>query len=503
MGILDWLKWRLTRRRPASMEMHRDEHPPATSHRSRDPVSPPTVGRPADFQLDTESEAESDTSSRSETLGDRHYPTVLHSRSLDHDLLIMGADVGTSLSKVVVAVGGRRMAVEFDAPGGEDNPYLLPTAVSVMEDGSCRLGLHDGASVQYDDIKRPLIGGKTDENVQLPLIAFMALLFQHVRKQIKESEGKLLSERLDWQVNLGVPTESYGGGSSGVRDLVRAYRRSAEVAWSLARQEEAKGNERRLMLDQCKRVMQSELKRRSYLIDVWPEFAAQVRSYATSKQRQEGVHVFVDAGGGTLDVTVFQVLSSLNYRKTPVWARTVQPLGARYLVDHIAAACSQITTKSSGFRLTLTPFTHVPSEVEIAKILDVSPSELSDIVEPFRRLVVSAIGETIRETGKYSLQWPGRLFLVGGGAFIELYKGVAMEFERKEWKFRIHQVPLPRPEDLVAPEIDDAHWHRLAVAYGLSDPFNIRDIDPPEDLAPVDPPRRDPPENPPPWTGPY
>ena len=458
MGFWDWLKGHLAPRPAASVEARRDEEHPVSTHRVPEAENPP------------------DTSRRVEER---------------HQLLVMGVDIGTSLSKVVVSVRGRRVAVRFDVPGGEENPYLLPTAVSVMDCGECRLGLHAGANKHYDDIKKPLIDGKTDESVQLPLVAFMTLLFQRVQKQIKESPDLILSEHLDWLVNLGVPTESYGGGSKGVKDLVGAYRRSAEVAWGLA--ERMRAGE--VKIEQCRQAMEERNEEGSDRIKVFPEFVPQVASYVQSKQRQKGVHVLVDAGGGTLDVTVFQVLpSGIDKGWDPVWARTVRPLGTRYLVDHIA--------EKSGRGLTLSPFRHLPSEAEIARKVDVSLEELTDIVEPFRRRIVLAVGETIRKAGNtyMTLEWPGRLFLVGGGAFIELYSDVAEEFTRKDWKFGVHRLRLPRPDDLEAPEINDSHWHRLAVAYGLSfDPDNIRRIRPPEDIKPVGPGLVKPPDIPPPF----
>ncbi len=401
--------------------------------------------------------------------------------------LVMGVDVGTSLSKVVVSMRGRRVAVSFNAPGGEDNPHLLPTAVTVMPSGECRLGVHDGASECYDDIKRPLIDGKTDERVRLPLTAFLALLFRQVQKKVDESEGSLLIGRLDWLVNLGVPTESYGGGSEGVRGLVDAYRRSAEVAWGLAEEMRSDGTDSPLTLDRCRQALQGEIENGSDRINVFPEIVAQVASYEKSKQRQEGVHVLVDVGGGTLDITVFQVLSP--DVEVPIWASTVRPLGMRYLGDWIRMG--------SNHDLALPPFRHLPSEARIAKECGISLAELRDIVEPFHRRIVYAVGKTIRKTGTFSLRWPGRLFLVGGGATYKLYMDVARHFEQMEWKFAIRQVPLPRPHDLEALAIDDACWHRLAVAYGLSfDPFDISGITLPKPMPPPGPP---PPGLPPPW----
>ena len=403
----------------------------------------------------------------------------------------MGVDVGTSLSKVVVSISmqpqRQRVAVSFNAPGGEDNPYLLPTAVTVMPSGECRLGVHGGASECYYDIKKPLIDGKTDESVRLPLTAFMALLFQHVQEQTWR-QARPLSGRLDWLVNLGVPTESYGGGSEGARGLVDAYRHSAEVAWGLAEEMRSTGTDSPLTLDRCREALQGEIENGSDRIGVFPELVPQVASYVKSKQRQEGVHVLVDVGGGTLDVTVFQVLPpNIHNEKVPVWARTVQPLGTRYLVERITGR--RMNGDESGSSHVLSPFRHLPSEAEIAAVFGILPEAFKANRDQFRSCVVRAVGETIREAGKtFKLQWPGRMFLSGGGAFTPLYKGVASEFESKEWKFGVRHIPLPRPNDLKAPAIAAAHWHRLAVAYGLSfDPLDIGGITPPGEIEPVPP----------------
>lgn len=393
----------------------------------------------------------------------------------------MGADIGTSLTKVVVVVESRRIAVRFDEPGS-GNPYLLPTALSIMPDGECRLGAHDGARRCYDDIKRPLIDGKTDDNVQLPLVAFMALLFRQVKQLTAESEGRLLIGNAVWLVNLGVPTESYGGGSSGEAELARAYRESASTAWNLTKQMSAERNESRLTLADVRKAMAKKSSDdRDDRINVFPELVAQVASYVMSKQRKGGMHVLMDAGGGTLDVTVFYLHpSSVDSETVPVYAPSVQPLGTRYLMDQIS--------RDSDRDLTLSPVEHLPSEATIARTIGVSLEELRRIVQPFRRRVRCAVVEPILKTGKTfdGLEWPARMFLAGGGASVELYKGVAGELERLDnFAFGVGLAPLPRPDDLVAPGIDDSRWHRLAVAYGLAfDPFDIREIIPPRDIDP-------------------
>lgn len=248
--------------------------------------------------------------------------------------------------------------------------------------------------------------------------------------------------------------------------------------------------------------MQCELGKGSGRISVFPEIVPQVASYVKSKQRREGVHVFVDVGGGTLDVTVFQVLSSnLGSEEVPVWARMVHPLGTRYLLDHI---CKEFNSS-----LELPLFSHFPSEEDIATDMRVSRKEVREVMESFRRIVVAAIRKAIpprvptadgRMDGEpFNLRWPGGGFLGGGGAFVELYKDAVKQFASRDFVCRVDWVPLPRPDELEASEIDDAHWHRLAVAYGLSfDPFDIASIRPPEEIEPVPPGYWQPPDHPPP-----
>lgn len=412
--------------------------------------------------------------------------------------VIAGVDVGTSLSKVVVKLGKGRLAVPFaDTVASESSRFVVPTAFSVMDaDCKCLLGLRGGASRTVTDIKMPLIDKERSFNDEdrLHLTAFMALLFRWVWKWAQDEVARTLGSRTrDWAVNLGVPTDSYDD-----HEIKGEYSRCAMAAWRLA---ESPREQRRddLTLAECREVLDWADGPGAASFGVFPEFVAQVSSYVQTPLRKEGIHVMVDAGGGTLDVTVFMVLPSKGNEDQvfPVFARAVERLGTRYLVrgrwrDANPDCCPEPD-----------PFRDLPSEAETAGLLGITVDRLGHIDQPFHQEVVRCIAKTVkRAAGKGGLDpyWPGRLFLVGGGASIELFQRAVREYKAKKWKYTLNDVELPRPDDLEMDRSGRMKWHRLAVAYGLSfDPDDIGRIRPPDDIEKVNPVFWKPPDQRPRW----
>lgn len=397
--------------------------------------------------------------------------------------VIAGVDVGTSFSKVVVRLARRHLAVPFDdAVASENSRLLLPTALSLMDgDGKYFLGLRKGATSTVTDIKMPLIVDRrrsyTAED-RLHLTTFMALLLRHVWKWTQAEVDRTLGSRpLGWIVNLGVPTDSYDD------ELVTEYSRCATVAWRLAELTREQHRDY-LTLAECRGALESTGSSAT-MFNVFPEFVAQVSSYVQTPLRKEGVHVMVDAGGGTLDVTVFTVLPRQADRDPvfPVFARRVERLGTRFLVSRRWKEARPDSGDEPS------PFHDLPPEGETAGLLGISVKRLRCLDKPFYKEVLCCIRDTIKKGGrKGGLAWPGRLFLVGGGASVELYQCAYRKFETAEWEYSLNGIELPRPEDLEMSTSGGIEWHRLAVAYGLSfDPDDIGRIRPPDEIEMVDP----------------
>lgn len=65
---------------------------------------------------------------------------------------------------------------------------------------------------------------------------------------------------------------------------------------------------------------------------LFPEFVAQVAVYARSPQRQDGLHLLVDCGAGTLDIATFNVgrQPGTNEDIYPILQSEVAPLGRTF-----------------------------------------------------------------------------------------------------------------------------------------------------------------------------
>ena len=113
----------------------------------------------------------------------------------------------------------------------------------------------------------------------------------------------------------------------------------------------------------------------------------------------------------------------------------------------------------------------------------------------------NAVHKTIWHTRKKrdpnSSRWSENLpiFVCGGARAIDLYQQVIQGIEAWVHRFipscpGIRVIPLPKPTSLEA-NINDADYHRLAVAWGLShESFNIGTYERPSEINDVPPPRK-------------
>lgn len=399
--------------------------------------------------------------------------------------LVIGLDFGTSFSKVIVGEARVRYAVPFDGYAFGENALLLPSALCVLPGmDKCILGAKEQGGSLYDNLKMPLIERNFSGEVQLRAAAFLALIFRHTRHWLFDAHGSIYKDReIEWFVNVGLPTDSYDD-----EKLTSAYLRIVRSAWHTS---VMPGDVTlQAAFDCLARDNASGERVRGGLagpllpndrINAFPEFAAQLAGYVRSARRRDGLHVTVDVGGGTLDVTVFNVHQSDGEDVYPIFARKVAPLGVRYLSIARSRGLDDLVSEA------LSPFVDLPSDAEFRKRFRITKDELRKADQPFRRRVEGVVAEPLRYTkqqrypgapqwrvgsSRYGEPLPG--FFCGGGVLSEFYADLLHKFEGRRPPLRLRSSPLPIPDDLEAPGMMSRDYARLAVAYGLSfDPYDI------------------------------
>ena len=395
--------------------------------------------------------------------------------------IVVGLDFGTSFTKVVVGESRIRYAVPFGEFSLRTNPYLLPSAVSILEvDGKCTLGVCENATQVFDDLKMPLIDRDFGEQVQLRAIAFLALVFRYARGWFFSTHGHTYKNRqIQWFVNIGIPTDSFDD-----EDLTRVFLNITRAAWhsstvqgpiSLARYADklGAGNEqiRRSTERYSDRLLPDDR------FHAFPEFAAQLTGYTRSPRHQKDLHAMIDIGGGTVDVTIFNVVQRQGEDRFPIFARTVQPLGPRYLVRHRFSKFGIHDSRE------ISPFEDLPPDEEFADLCRTSVLRLAEIDNLFQRKIRKCIGGPLLFTKQCrhpnSKHWKSGLptFFCGGAISSEFYMKLLERFTEHDHPLRLVSTELPEPEDFEADLREGAPYNRLALAYGLSfDPFDIGQI---------------------------
>jgi len=407
--------------------------------------------------------------------------------------LVIGLDFGTSFTKVIVGEARVRYAVPFNEYASGENTFLLPSALCIRPgaEEKCMLGIKKQGCIMYDNLKMPLIERNFSIEVELRASAFLALIFQHTRDWFFDTHSSVYKDReIQWFVNVGLPTDSYDDES-----LISAYLKIVRSAWHTsmmpgtvtlqAAQAALDAVAQENDLGKGDRGRHAGPLLGNDRVNAFPEFAAQLAGYVRSPRRRNGLHVAVDVGGGTLDVTVFNVHQENDEDVYPIFARKVAPLGVRYL----SKARFEILRDLIGEALS--PFDDLPSNEDLKKRFGIPKNELNKVDQIFGNCVKTSIGEQLRytKTQRYpdAPQWrmgsshygePLPSFFCGGGALSKFYADLLHEFEGRDSQLiRLNSSPLPVPEDLQVPEITSRDYARLAVAYGLSfDPFDIGQI---------------------------
>lgn len=416
-----------------------------------------------------------------------HQTQIVNSTQTSESTLVIGLDFGTSCTKAIIRDSALHKS--YAVPIGDEIPYLVSTTLLINYDGICGLvsGLVTGDE-RIDDIKIDLMnapdkakiinkdsGGTA--NSKCLATAYIALILREIRGWfIKEHREKYLDKQLRWELNLGLPSKSYD------KDSCNPFKIIALAGWNLSVQKErvsinlaesALQNATKVLADQKKvladqKIVINEPQIHPENVNVFPEVIAEAIGYEKSSLRREGLHLLIDIGASTVDITSFNITTTEN--RFNLLVTEVELYGAFKLHNNRLEKIRNLQEQ----RLSVNGMTPIP---EIAKYL-VEKGDIEGIdkkfIQQFGQILHHVILKTKRDRDPKAFYQQQELlvFLCGGGAQIEIYKQFVEKYFKWPEKFNI--MAIPKPDEIEAPELAKKDYHRIAVAYGLS--FSIDDI---------------------------
>ncbi|MCW6035905.1 hypothetical protein K4A83_06415 [Spirulina subsalsa FACHB-351] len=328
-------------------------------------------------------------------------------------------------------------------------------------------------------------------------------LYRIIQRSIEwicqDDPDRFKNVEVDWSVQIGVPVEYCDSPS-----LVR-FRRVLCLAWHFYEINiiDVRFNELNDYLDD---IHQSLVIDETPCLGI-PEIAAAVYSYTFSRQARQGVYIFFDIGGGTTEGAAFKFYRTTDDQpKIDFLSGLVEPIGVNALAKRIAQHSNELELKVSqaivnrGERILsgiekvskryasqspLRVGDHIANKYRVStKVVKKNLNNndinlyLLQILILSQALIHRQVATVIRTCCKklpYGERTAISVFLGGGGKVSAYYQDTIYAtydaFQLSSTGMpRYRMLDVPRPRDFDMKGIDEQHFHRFSIAYGLSIP---------------------------------
>lgn len=309
---------------------------------------------------------------------------------------------------------------------------------------------------------------------------------------LRDSKRLQQKEKVRWSVNLAVPSKYLDKAPMAI-----GFENALKTAWlmSLVMDEFPTMRDGQEVIN-CYNAARRIIETCKLDCFVYSEVAAEVASVTMSRTSQDGLYALVDVGAGTVDASVFRLYRNPKGDRTHnEYATEVFRSGSAY-IEASAVTWLRNNGQFVADQMTIgngSGASGNAAEVKLRERLKKMKENkgrglngnTSTEVENLRRALQKAsqdIQQKVEEEliqvfeDPYSKQqmvgfWHDlKLILGGGGASSPAYLKAA------EWAFTLKNNPikepelaeLPRPGDFQMGELHTKHFHRFAVAYGLS-----------------------------------
>ena len=397
--------------------------------------------------------------------------------------IVIGFDFGTSSSKIIIRspfiLGKIANAIYFEENGHDDNKYLLPTRPFFNEKKILELG-SPLSKPQFPALKMRLIDKPNDiaeddyTNVDLA-VGYIAKALRISRKWFIETQAGVYGDRkIRWHFNLGIPSTGHKD-----EETFNRFNLIAKAAWNVS----VVATD--VNLENCKKVFEdmkggmdlNEIA--SDRINIIPEVSAQVMGYIQSTVHQDGSHLLIDVGAGTVDICYFTL--NLEEDTHSLLLISVQYNGVFELhsarINEMRDRFNKWIEKF-GFEedpikpIPINALGYFPKTTDNTLTFQMTSDETYQ--KKTRYQLHFLINEAKKSRDPNSPQWDSGVisFLTGGGRNTSVYNNAVNDVN--EWLQTkgnvcgLRMIELPQPPNLNIGDPPIPDYQRLSVAFGLS-----------------------------------
>jgi hypothetical protein len=327
---------------------------------------------------------------------------------------------------------------------------------------------------------------------------FLYRVIQRSKEWIYQNDSdRLKNVEVTWSATIGVPVEYCDSPA-----LVR-FQRVLCLAWHLCEL-----NINQITLSELNNYLNNisqPLGTENIHCFAVPEIAAAVYSYIFSRQAKQGVYIFFDIGGGTIEGAAFNFYrTSDDQLQIDFLSGLVEPIGVNALAKRVTQYSPDLERKVA--RAIVNRGDKILDDIAKLSRQYVVPLEKGDHIANKHRVSTRAIKEKLKYEciNLYLLQvlilaqalihrqvarvirtccqkLPHEpaptisVFLGGGGKISEYYQDTIYAtydtFQLSSTGMpRYRMLDIPLPSDFSMKGIEEKHFHRFSIAYGLSIP---------------------------------
>ncbi len=292
---------------------------------------------------------------------------------------------------------------------------------------------------------------KNDElDYEVMAFYYLAKVLQYTKHFIEKNEAKRIrNQEVKWSGNICIPVEMTG------TEVERLFTKIFSLAWNYAQDNVSSD------YNIVKEIYYSHSKGFNEEVSdftAYPEIAAAIQSFATSRKIRDGIYICFDIGGGTVDGVSFKFRNDDGDRQISLYQGKVENLGVDVTEEKIAGTRAELQKDYIKYALQYNRLEGICCDSQEKEV---------------QTHVATVVYETKKRDGGDMIKKSPELkiMLSGGGASYEWYRKVIVDTHGK----RSHQyygIPQYCLNTINIPEeMDDdikSHYSRLAIAYGLS-----------------------------------